>query len=177
MPRIIITGTPGTGKSEVAKALAAELGLPLIDIKGLVREKKLAKRDEVDIPRLAKALGFLKKMPGFVAEGHLACEIRLPTDFVIVLRTHPKALRKRLSKRGYGKKKLEENLLAEMLDYCSQRVVSEYPRKPLELDTTGRTARACALIIAKAIKQKKKRLECVDYTGELKSYLGLGRSR
>ncbi|MDD5171788.1 MAG: AAA family ATPase [Candidatus ainarchaeum sp.] len=174
--RIIITGSPGTGKTIIAEKLSKQLGIPLIDIKKVVNKRKLAgKRHEVDLKRLASALSFLKSKKDFVAEGHLACEVRLPADFVFVLRTNPKTLKKRLAKRRYAKRKLEENLMAEMLDYCTQRSEKTYRKKPLELDTSGLTVAACVSKIIKAIKQKKKRLDSVDYSGELRAYLRPGR--
>lgn len=166
--RIVITGSPGTGKSEVARKLAMRLGLEVVDIKKIVRNKKLlAKNHEVDIKRLARALAFLKNKRDYVVEGHLACEVKLPADFVFVLRTHPRVLRQRLAKRRYSKKKLEENLMAEMLDYCTQRVEQAYQKKPLELDTSQRSASESVRAIQKAIKQKKKKLDSVNYSKEL----------
>ncbi|MFH1785720.1 MAG: AAA family ATPase [Candidatus Micrarchaeota archaeon] len=164
--RIIITGTPGTGKSIIAKKLADELNLELIDIKKLVLAKKLRnKKHEVDIKKLAQNLKFLKTKKDYVVEGHLACELFLPNDFVVVLRTNPKVLKKRLEKRKYSKRKTQENLAVEILDYCTQRVMMFYKRKPLELDTSQRSLQSNILEIKKAIKQKKKKIDCVDYSG------------
>lgn len=166
--RIIITGSPGTGKSEIARKLSKKLGIGLVDIKKIVRDGKiLAKNHEVNIKKLARALSFLKNRKNYIVEGHLACEMKLPTDFIFVLRTHPAMLRKRLSKRRYGKKKLEENLMAEMLDYCTQRVEKIYKKTPLELDTSKRNPSESAAAIQKAIKQKKKKLDSVNYSKEL----------
>lgn len=172
--RIIITGSPGTGKSAVAKALAQRLSLPLVDIKKIVLEKGLrGKGHEVDLKKLARALRFLSRKKDYVVEGHLACEIPLPADFVFVLRTDPKTLKKRLAARRYGKKKLEENLLSEMLDYCVQRAEAEYGKPPLELETSRRSVAICAKEIEKAVKQRKKRIDSVDYSQQLKAHLGL----
>jgi len=172
--RIVITGSPGTGKTAIAKALAKKLSVELIDIKRIVLQKKLREKNhEVDLKKLSRSLAFLKNKKSFIAEGHLACEIRLPADFIFVLRAKPKALNKRLSKRGYGRKKLDENILSELLDYCTQRAQTVYHKRPLELDTTHRSVSSCALVIEKAIKRKKKKLDAVDYSGELKRYLRL----
>ena len=174
--RIIITGAPATGKSLIARKLAEKLKLELIDIKEIVKQKHLSKgaEHEVDIKKLKAALGSLKRKDDYIIEGHLACEMRLPADFIFVLRTHPDVLRKRMKKRKYPKKKLEENLMAEMLDYCTQRTEKEYRKKPLELDTSAVTAEQAARKMAAAIKQKKKKLDSVNYSKELKAYLRLG---
>ena len=167
--RIVITGTPGTGKSSIAKKLAAQLGLELVDVKRIVRERKLAvgSGHEVDLRKLAAALRFLRTKRDYVVEGHLACELRLPADFIFVLRTEPRTLRRRLSKRGYGRKKLNENIEAELLDYCTQRVEQEYRKKPLELDTSKRSPVSSVHRIALAIRQKRKKLDAINYSHQL----------
>jgi len=176
--RIVITGSPGTGKSIIARLLSRKMRLELVDIKKIVEQKKLCAGSsrEVDIGKLAKALDFLKKKKDYVVEGHLACELRLPADFIFVLRTHPDVLRRRMARRKYGNRKIQENLMAEMLDYCTQRVEKIYRKKPLELDTSSRTAAKSAAEMEKAIKQKKKKLDSVNYSKELKAHLRLGRS-
>ena len=175
--RIILTGSPGTGKSVIAKKLSQMLELELVDLKKIVRQKKLLGKDnEVDVKKLAKELSFLRKKKDYLVEGHLACEMKLPADWIVVLRSNPAVLRKRLGKRRYGKKKLDENLLAEMLDYCTQRVRKVYGKEPLELDTSRRTVAGSARLIAQAIKQKKKKLDSVSYSRELMIHLKLGRS-
>jgi adenylate kinase len=177
--RIIITGTPGTGKSLIAKALANSMRLRLVDIKKLVNQKGLSTlpEHEVDVKKLSKVLSFLKNEKDYIVEGHLACEIKLPADFIFILRTHPDVLKKRLAKRRYPKKKLEENLMAEMLDYCTQRVEQEYRKKPLELDTSKLTPLQASTKIQAAIKQKKKKLDSVNYSTELKRHLKLSDTR
>jgi adenylate kinase len=172
--RLIITGTPGTGKSTISGILSERTGIPLVRVADVVRKKmRLGPRHEVDIKRLASHLRFLRSEKDFIVEGHLACELRLPADHVIVLRTEPRVLRKRMEMRGYGKKKIEENLMAEMLDYCTQRATKEYGIIPLELDTTRKSPSACANKILVAIKQKKKKIDSVDYSKSLVSFLRL----
>ena len=167
--RLIITGTPGTGKSEVSKILSRVLGLELIQLKKIARENGLiSAHHEVDIKKLGHALRSLKRNRGYVVEGHLACELKLPCDVVVVLRCRPEVLKRRLAKRRYGKAKTEENILVEVLDYCVQRVEQEYGVRPLECDTTQRTAKGSASAIISAMKQKKKKLDSIDYTYYLK---------
>ncbi len=171
--RIVITGTPGTGKSAVARLLSSKMGLPLVDIKRIARDARLvsAKRKEVDIPRLARSLSFLRRRKSFIAEGHLACETKLPADFIVVLRCDPRILKGRLSMRGYGPEKLEENLMAEMLDYCAQRAHAVYRRNALELDTSTRSAEESAREIEEAVRHKRKRIDSVDYSDALIRHL------
>jgi len=181
--RIIITGTPGTGKTKIGKELTMRTGWELVDLKEFVNKKKLftrgtgtgkSKEKEVDIKKLARALiPYLKQFNNYIVESHLACEIKIPADFVFVLRTNPSVLKKRMQKRKYRKQKIDENLEAEMLDYCVQRVEGVYRTAPLELDTSKRSIKQCAFEIEKAIKQKKKKLDVVNYTQDLEKYLRL----
>ncbi len=189
MMRIVITGTPGTGKSLIARELSRCMGLELIDIKKIVKEKKLLEtHHEVDIKKLSRALAplFSKGQSGFIIEGHLACEMKIPADYIIILRSSPKALQTRFAKRGYGKKKISENIEAELLDYCAQRIDTIYgdgknrkrtknAPKILELDTSKRSVRNSTAIISESIRLKKKKLDIVDYP--LTGYLGLGRKQ
>jgi len=178
--RIIITGGPATGKSEIARALAKKLDFPLIDIKRIVNDRKMYDKKsgtkEVDTKRLKRTLNsLLKGKDFFVVEGHLACEMKLPVDFVFVLRTKPKTLKERFSKRKYPKKKTDENLMAEMLDYCTQRVEAVYGITPVELETANRSVHGCVTELLKVLRKKKKKLDCVDYSKDLKKHLRLKR--
>jgi adenylate kinase len=128
----------------------------------------------VDTKQLLDSLiPYIKQFKDYIVEGHLACEIEIPADYIIVLRTHPKILKARMQKRKYKKKKLEENLEAEMLDYCVQRVETVYGKRPLELDTTKRSIPKCVDLILQSIKQKKIKIDSVNYAHELKVYLRL----
>jgi len=176
--KIVITGTPGTGKSAIAKLISKELNLKLFSITEIAKKEKLVNaKQEVDIKKLSSVLRFLRKMDNYIVEGHLACEIKFPADFIFVLRTHPDALNRRLKKRKYNQKKIQENIMSEMLDYCNQRVSLVYKRPFLELDTSKRFVSQSVSEVKKAIKQKKKKLDVVDYSDALKYYLNLGRSK
>jgi adenylate kinase len=125
---LVLTGVPGTGKDTIAKQLAVQ-GFRWISINQLVKEKKLWKKKEkgcltVDLKMLEKELRKETSNShgkNIVVDGHLACEIPIKSNLCIVLRTNPDVLRKRLEKRGYPKKKTEDNVMCEELDYCTQK--------------------------------------------------------
>ncbi|MEK6923821.1 MAG: AAA family ATPase [Candidatus Micrarchaeota archaeon] len=153
--KLVITGTPGTGKTTVGKALAARLGVTLVEANGVARRAKCFKagsRSEVDVMRLEKALqqelrGLRK---GFVAEGHLLCEVRLACDACVVLRCNPAVLSKRLKARGYGRKKLGDNLLCEALDYCLLAAEARYPAGRVVQVDASKTTRLAGRVLAAA---------------------------
>jgi adenylate kinase len=116
---IAITGTPGTGKTTVSRALR-ERGHVVIDLNEHIRTNGLlgeydADRDtyDVDIGELNRTLACCDGSVTF-AEGHLSHF--LDCDMIIVLRCSPSVLYERLCARGYPHEKVIENVHAEALD-------------------------------------------------------------
>jgi len=184
---IEITGTPGTGKSSVTKIVAKKLDARLIDIKKIVDEKRIYKKSngekEVDVKKLQKVIdneikiaSTLKPLaPSIIIEGHLACELKIPADYLFVLRCRPDILEKRLKKRKYSQKKTDENLLAEMLDYCLQR--AETNKKTfkervniVEIETANRSINQVVTIMLAVINKRKKKVDKVNYSKYLTEY-------
>ncbi len=159
---IVVTGTPGTGKTSAARIIARLLKLQLIEANKLVRRKRLYTGTEdgsliVDMPALR---GELLHFTG-VVEGHVLCELRLPAQ-AIVLRASPRALRRRLAPRHYSKRKLEDNIGAEALDYCSIMARENY-RRVVDVDTTGLTASETAKKAISFLQAGKS--DFVDWSG------------
>jgi len=132
--RIALTGVPGTGKTRIAHALGKK-GFEIISLNDIVERKRLwSAVDEfgsriVNIKKLELETNrFLKSRKNCVVEGHLACEMKLRCDVAIVCRTRPGILEKRLKKRKYPEGKFNENLMCELLDYCTIRSLDNYKR-------------------------------------------------
>jgi adenylate kinase len=144
--KVLITGTPGTGKTLVAEALGELTGWDVLHITEIAEEARAVLKgddgeSEVDMPKLCAYLTpILKEKEDVIFEGHLGCEIPCPADLVVVLRTNPLELEKRMEKRGYVREKIDENIMAELLDYCYQLSEWYYSCEVVELDTTGRSA-------------------------------------
>jgi adenylate kinase len=132
MKIICVSGTPGTGKSTLAKALMKELGYPVLDVKKFIKEKNLSsgydeeKRCEIiDVKLLNKELikeinKVKKEKPkGIVIDSHLSHYLpKKYVDLVVVTKCKLKELEKRLEKRRYSKSKVRDNLDSEIFDIC-----------------------------------------------------------
>ncbi|MCJ1248299.1 factor activating pos9 [Trapelia coarctata] len=134
-PNIIITGTPGVGKSSLAELVAQQTGLKHLKINDLVKEGEFHEGWDkeletwvVDEDKLLDALEPLLLPGGNIIDYH-ACDL-FPTswiDLVVVLRTSTEILYDRLKARGYAERKLQENMDAEIM-----QVILEEAREGFE---------------------------------------------
>ncbi len=174
--RIILTGSPCSGKTTLAKKLSEKLRYPLVHLSDFVKEKKIfsgydrkKKARIVDVEELRKKLNIeYGKMKNIIFEGHLLCEFPLQSDFVFVIRCHPDVLVSRMKKRRYSKKKIEENVLAELLDYFFVKARANCTKaKIFEINSSARNADKNVNLIINIIKGKRKRGDKVDWSAEL----------
>ncbi|MFH1056718.1 MAG: AAA family ATPase [Candidatus Micrarchaeota archaeon] len=141
--RLLLTGTPGCGKTALAGKLARLLKAKLVDVNDIIEKKRIFRKNArgekvVDLRKLEKILkGILRKEKNVVVDSHLLCELKLPCDRIIVLRCEPLVLKKRLDRRKYPAWKVRDNVLAELLDYCAIQAVGNYlKKKVVEVDFT-----------------------------------------
>jgi adenylate kinase len=152
---IIITGTPGTGKTSLAKALATDINHTYIDVNKVIDENKLIESFDkelqtniIDEKKLAKILTkTIKENKDLIIDSHLAHYIpKKQVDHCIVTKCSIKMLKKRLEKRKYPKAKIQENMDCEIFDVClTEAIESGY--NPIILDTTKSTLKQLITII------------------------------
>ena len=143
---ISITGTPGTGKTSISKLLKTN-GFEVIDFNKVAIEnnfiiEKDKKRDSfiVDINKFNRFVkkNYSQKNIIFI-EGHLSHLLK-SANRVIILRCYPDELKKNLSKKGWNKNKIKENLEAEILDVILVEALELHkPKNVFEIDTTRRS--------------------------------------
>jgi len=141
VPVLLLTGTPGTGKTEVARAVSARLpGFDVVELNRLVGDDYLYVEDGskvVDLEALGEKVRSLVQGSAII-EGHLSHLLDVGS-LVVVLRTHPRELKERLERKGFTGGKLWENLEAEAIDVCLIESLERHKRV-YEVDTTSRSA-------------------------------------
>ena len=143
---IIITGTPGTGKSTVANYIAAKFKFIKINIKQIIRTHNLSecydnkrKCNVVDEKKFAKAMEkeiVENKGKNILLDSHLSHYISpKKVDLCIVCNCDISVLNVRLKKRRYNKEKIRENLDCEIFDVCYNEAL-EFGHNVIKLNTT-----------------------------------------
>lgn len=171
--KIVITGSPGTGKHTSARLIAERLKAEVVDINKLAVENeaivsRTAKGLEVDLKKLGRLLaGILKKKGHFVIVGHLAPYVLKTAgiDMVAVLRKSPARLEETLHARSYSHEKINENISAEILGITLYDSIKAFGRRKVaEFDTTGKDPEQTAdNIVATVQKKKPRRAGTVDW--------------
>ncbi len=177
---ILITGTPGVGKTAVSRLLASELKGRHVDLGELVkRENLISGLDEargtpiVDARKVSKRL---KKIiedseQDVIVDGHYAVDVVPKQDahLVFVLRRDPDELKRLMEDRGFGEEKLWENLAAEILDVCLYDAVEACGLdKVCEIDVSGKEVKEVVSEVISVLEGKSEcRVGIVDWLGKL----------
>ncbi|KAI3522801.1 hypothetical protein L1887_00851 [Cichorium endivia] len=133
-PNILVTGTPGTGKTTTSAALAEATHLRHINIGDLVKDKKLHDGwdDQLDCyvineDLVCDELEEIMEGGGNIVDHH-GCDF-FPErwfDRVVVLQTENSILYDRLSKRGYTGAKLTNNIECEIFQVLLEEAKDSY---------------------------------------------------
>ncbi|XP_012473592.1 adenylate kinase isoenzyme 6 homolog [Gossypium raimondii] len=133
-PNILVTGTPGTGKTTTSSALAEATNLRHINIGDLVKEKNLHDGWDDDLQchvinedLVCDELEDVMEEGGNIVDYH-GCDF-FPErwfDVVVVLQTDNTVLYDRLSKRGYEGAKLSNNIECEIFQVLLEEAKESY---------------------------------------------------
>ncbi|XP_027124665.1 adenylate kinase isoenzyme 6 homolog isoform X1 [Coffea eugenioides] len=133
-PNLLITGTPGTGKTTTASALAEAAQLRHINIGDLVKEKNLHNGwdDQFECYIINEDL-VCDELEDMMEEGgnivdHHGCDF-FPErwfDRVVVLQTENSLLYDRLARRGYTGSKLSNNIECEIFQVLLEEAKESY---------------------------------------------------
>nr|ACO10533.1 Adenylate kinase isoenzyme 6 [Caligus rogercresseyi] len=138
IPNILITGTPGTGKSRLSKSVSEALpDMKWINIGEYAKEHKfLGEWDEKYQCHELDEDPLLDSLEAHAAKGGLLIDHHIPDlyperffDAVFVLRAKTSLLHDRLSGRGYKDKKLEDNIQCEIFQTILEESRESYDEK------------------------------------------------
>jgi len=178
---ILVTGTPGVGKTSMARLLASKIDAIYINLTELAeKERLIVEFDEVRRSRVIDEAKVKEKIVEIlnrsirdvVIDGHYAVFVspKERVTHVFVLRRDPKELRNLLEKRGFSGQKLWENLAAEILDVCFVDALNLMPKrvKVCEIDVSDKTFPSVVNEVL-AVLEGKKACLCgvVDWLGKL----------
>ncbi len=160
---ILITGTPGTGKTMVSNEFVKMVNInrknkfKLIHLNAEILGRKLwssadkkRKSKNADMRKIKKFISEQsKENKNLIIESHLAHYFG--GDLVFVLRTGINELRSRMEKRKWDEAKIEENLEAERLNLILGESLDAHGKKCVEIDTTKKTAKNVAKLMMKPL--------------------------
>ncbi|KUO93236.1 MAG: AAA family ATPase [Thermocladium sp.] len=157
---ILVTGTPGTGKTTISLALSKRLGMPYINLNGLILasgqvswDQRSNTFDVLDPERVSAVLNEeIRKRGNCICET-LAIELLDSSiiDRVIVLRRNPYLLWKELQKRDWPLNKVASNVLSELLNIIPYTARDLFNGKVIEIDTSNSSLDECIDTIIRAL--------------------------
>lgn len=133
---ILITGTPGTGKTTLAKELSKALSIPHIEVSKYIKTHKFYQEYNADYDTLIlddenedKLLDNLEqelKKPHVIDFHTSELFPKRWFDIVVVLRVKTDVLFDRLVQRGYEERKVQENVECEIMNVCLDEALECY---------------------------------------------------
>ena len=146
MVRLLITGSPGVGKTTVAMELSKALNVALININEVIRpllkwDPGLSTNYVTDVEKARELIkGRLSGLNSYIIDTVAINLIdRELIDWCIVLRLNPVELMRRLLSRNWPRCKVVENVLAEVVGSSLSMAIDLFGKdRVIEVDTTNR---------------------------------------
>jgi adenylate kinase len=169
MKILIVSGTPGTGKTTVSQNLLNNFKAKVISLNELaISEKLIINYDierETSVINEKKLVRYVKKLiesynkldlEYLIIESHFSDIVPGQyIDYVIILRCDPDELCIRLKERGYKNEKIRENVQSEILGNSANYFLNKQLNKPiLEIDTTNNSVDVITKTITKILTGK-----------------------
>lgn len=165
MSVILVGGSPGTGKTAVAKILASKLSVEAISLSELANESGCVTAEDkarntgiIDEDCLVEALLDLtdNRSRRMVIEGHYIDLVPSSSvQWIFILRTRPEILKDRLTKRNYSREKVIENVEAEVIGVCQLDAIDSFGEsRVFEIDTSELSASQTVEKIEELMKNK-----------------------
>jgi adenylate kinase len=164
---IALTGTPGVGKTYIAKKVSKKLGWKHVEMGKIIQRKKLYssydRKMKSYVVDMKKFKAYFKNFEvDVVLDSHMSHELpKSLIDKVIVLRCEPKVLEKRLKLRKYSKEKIKQNFESELIGLISWEARRKH-KNVVDVDCTKGKEKSVKKVIS-IIKGKTKKADQVDW--------------
>ena len=172
---IVVTGTPGTGKTTFSRRLAKQTGARYVSLThfvsthrlytGLDRERK-SKIVDLGSTR-ARLSSLISETKGpTIVDTHIPGGIiqKRSVKIIFVLRCHPRILETRLKRKHWNPSKVSENVLAEILDACLTSAVEYYGwDRVVQLDTSRVNVSKCVAVAKRILRQPAMKSGKIDW--------------
>jgi adenylate kinase len=139
LPNILITGTPGTGKTTTASLLASALNYTHVNVSELVKEKSLHEGFDqefqsfiIDEDLVVDEMEELMSKGGNVVDYHSSGFFpERWFDMIVCLQCDNTILYDRLQARQYPKHKIEENVQCEIMQVVLEETRESYQQEKI----------------------------------------------
>jgi adenylate kinase len=154
---IVVTGTPGVGKTEFSTLLSRRLGYECIQMDDIILDNRLYReydedRDSyvIDVNKCRHFFRSLYRKGQHIFDSHIS-HLIIPKKYTyrcVILRCSPYELINRLKRKGYEPHKIIENVQSEILDIIFNEAVVRYGKAMLiSVDVTEGISNKLELVI------------------------------
>lgn len=133
--KILITGTPGVGKTTISRVIAEKCNIKHVEVSKYIKENELYEEYDKEFDTLVfneetvqeSLERYLKDVEGFIIDTHSPeCVSFIDFDRIYILKVENDILFKRLKERGYNSNKIRENINCEIFGITEETVEDIY---------------------------------------------------
>lgn len=143
--KILVTGTPGVGKTTFSKRIAERLGIHHVDITAYIKKHRLYESYDHSLNTfifsenlVAEDLKHrLRNYNSFIIDTHSPVIVKhVDFDKIVMLRCSTAVLKTRLEERGYSKEKIQENIECEICEVIRDDLEECFGKDPIVVYTS-----------------------------------------
>jgi adenylate kinase len=185
MVRLLVTGTPGVGKTTIATGLARIYGATIVGLDEIITpvlkwDPKLQTYHVTNENEARKLITErLKTLNSYIIDTVAVNLIDASLiDWCVVLRLEPTQLMDRLTRRNWPHCKVVENVLAEIVGSSLVMAINMFGRdRVIEVDTTNKNVDEVVNYITNRIADRRPAVGVVDWLDDVDTNLLISLSK